>query len=163
MPSAPAGRYLRATPADELRAAFGQYASTTGWRWKIRIRALPPHEADALARPAAVVRIDLTSADARALTALLRDAADPGQGAGPRGPIGLWIGSDDAAKRVGVEASTIRGWVARRGPKTHPFPAPEAHYRGRNYWQKTTIDKWKAEQRRLDDQHRANASHLRHQ
>src|SRR5450759_4540751 len=69
----PAGR-LPAAPADELRAAFGQYASATGWRWTIRIRALPAREADALTGAAAVARIDLTSADARVLTGLLRDA-----------------------------------------------------------------------------------------
>jgi hypothetical protein len=68
------------------------------------------------------------------------------------------MGSDGAAARVGVQPGTIRGWVARHGPKAHPFPAPEASYRGRNYWQKTTIDKWKAEQRKLDDQHRARSA-----
>lgn len=109
----------------------------------------------------AVVRIDLTSTDARALSGLLRAAADPGQDSGPRGPIGLWIGSNDAARRVGVEASTIRGWVARHGPKSHPFPPPETRYRGRNYWQKATIDKWQAEQRRLDEQHRVKAGQMR--
>ena len=159
MAPAPAGRLP--APADELRAAFGQYAGATGWQWKIRVRALPAREADALTGAAAVVRIDLTAADARVLIGLLRDTADPGEGSGPRGPIGLWIGSDDAARRVGVEASTIRGWVARQGPQAHPFPPPEARYRGRNYWQKKTIDKWKAEQRRLDQQHRAKAAQAR--
>jgi hypothetical protein len=157
--SDPAGR-LPAS-ADGLRAAFGQYASATGWRWRIRVRALHAREADALTGTAAVVRIDLTAADARVLAGLLRDAADPAEGTGPRGPIGLWIGSDDAAARVGVQPSTIRGWVARRGPKAHPFPPPEARYRGRNYWQKTTIDTWKAEQRRLDQQHRAKVARAR--
>jgi predicted DNA-binding transcriptional regulator AlpA len=107
-----------------------------------------------------MVRVDLTIADARVIADLLADAADPGSGSGPRGPISLWISSEAAAERVGVQASTIRGWVARNGPKKHPFPRPE-RYGGRNYWQKTTVDKWKAEQRRLDDQHRASAGRLR--
>jgi hypothetical protein len=137
-----------------LRAAFGQYAGATGWRWKVRVRALAAQRADPLTGATVAVRIDLTRADAGVLVDLLRAAADPGEGSGPRGPIGLWIGSDDAATSVGVEASTIRGWVARHGPKMHPFPVPQARYRGRNYWQKTTIDKWRAEQRQLDERRR---------
>ena len=165
MTSSPAGRSLP-TPADELRTAFGQYASATGWRWKVRIRALPPPEPDvpdakpappdakpASAAPAAAVRIDLSREDARVLADLLLDAADP-ERPGPRGPIETWIGTSEAARRLGVEPSTIRGWVARHGPMGHPFPAPEVRYGGRSYWQKKTIDKWKAEQRRLDAQHR---------
>ena len=148
-------------PADELRAAFGLYASEVGWRWKIRIRALHPDQAAGPGAEPAVVRVDLSREDARALASLLRAAADPGRETGPRGPIELWIGSDDAARRIGVEASTIRGWVARHGPKAHPFPPPEAQYRGRNYWQKRTIDTWKAEQRRLDQQHRATSGRPR--
>jgi hypothetical protein len=109
----------------------------------------------------AVVRVDLSREDARILAALFRAAADPGGGTGPRGPIGLWIGSDEAAKKVGVEASTIRGWVACHGPRTHPFPPPGASYRGRNYWQRGTIERWQAEQRRLDEQHRASSGRSR--
>jgi hypothetical protein len=159
----PAGRSLGSGPADELGAAFGQYASAVGWRWRVRIRPLASRRAPTQGTAPAVVRIDLTREDARVLADLLQDAADPGEGPGPRGPIELWIGSDDAARRVGVEASTIRGWVARSCPKAHPFPAPEARYRGRNYWQKKTIDRWKAEQRRLDEEYRANSGNLRRQ
>jgi hypothetical protein len=144
-----------------LRAAFGQYASATGWRWKVRVRALAAQRADPLTGSTVAVRIDLTCADAGLLVDLLRAAADPGEGGGPSGPIGLWIGSDDAATRVGVEPSTIRGWVARHGPKTHPFPVPQARYRGRNYWQKKTIDTWRAEQRQLDEQRRGRSSRPR--
>jgi predicted DNA-binding transcriptional regulator AlpA len=104
-----------------------------------------------------VARINLTSADARVIADLLLEAADPGSGSGPRGPIGLWIGSAAVASRVGVQASTIRGWVAHNGPKKHPFPSPE-RYRGRNYWQKTAIDQWNAEERRLDERRRASSS-----
>jgi hypothetical protein len=46
-------------------------------------------------------------------------------------------------------------------PQAHPFSPPEVSYGGRSYWQKKTIDKWKAEQRRLDAQHRASSSHVR--
>jgi hypothetical protein len=127
----------------------------------VRISPLPAPQADPVPPEPAVARIDLTREDARVLAGLLRAAAGPGGGAGPRGPIEAWIGSGDAAGRVGVEASTIRGWVARHGPKAHPFPPPEARYRGRNYWQRATIEKWQAEQRRLDAQYRAAAGHSR--
>jgi hypothetical protein len=156
----PGRRSLPPTPADELRAAFGMYASAVGWRWKVRIRALHVSEvaAPGSGPDPAVVRIDLSRADARVLTELLRAAADPAGELGPRGPIGSWIGTGEAARRIGMEASTIRGWITRHGPKGHPFPAPEVRYGGRNYWQKTAIDRWTAEQRRLDRQHRAASS-----
>jgi len=155
--SAAGGRPAPAGPAQELRAAFAQYADFAGLPWKPKIRALPAGSAGALADAAA--RVDLTAADARVLAGLLRDAA--GQGPGPGGPAESWIGSDDVAARIGVEASTIRGWVARGGPKAHPFPPPQRRYRGRNFWQKASVDQWQAEQRRLDAQHRANARRLR--
>jgi hypothetical protein len=110
---------------------------------------------------AAVVRLDLTRADVRELSKLLHKAAGPGDSLGPSGPIGLWIGSGEAAARVGVGPSTIRGWVARHGPKAHPFPEPGATYRGRNLWQKTEIDKWARDQLRLDEQHRARPDRRR--
>ena len=161
MAAPPDGRSLPAALADDLRTAFGRYASATGWRWRVRIRALPPQDPDALNAAPAVVRIDLSREDARVLADLLLDAADPGERPGPRGPIETWIGTSEAARRLGVEAGTIRGWVSRHGPKTHPFPPPEVRYGGRSYWQKKTIDKWKAEQRWLDAQHRASPGHPR--
>jgi hypothetical protein len=146
------GRSLPA-PADELRTAFGQYASATGWRWKVRIRALPQQDPGGHSAAPAVVRIDLSRADARVLADLLLDAADPAER--PRGPIETWIGTGEAARRIGVEAGTIRGWVSRSGPRSHPFPPPDVRYGGRSYWQKKTVDAWQTEQRRLDSQYRA--------
>jgi hypothetical protein len=91
------------------------------------------------------VRIDLTDGDARALADVLHDVADLGRGSGRRGPNWLWIGSAEAANRVGVEPGTIRGWVSRHGPQEHPFPRPDKRVKGRNFWRKKTIDKWLAE------------------
>jgi hypothetical protein len=137
-------------PAEELRAAFGQYATATGWPWKVSIRPLSPSGKSAAADPP-VVRVDLNRDDARALADLLQDAAEP-EGRGPRGPIGSWIGTADAAKILDVAPSTIRGWVTRGVPKTNPFPPPDLVYRGRSYWQKKTIDKWRARRRRIEKQ-----------
>jgi hypothetical protein len=109
---------------------------------------------------APVVRLDLTRTDVRELAHLLNKAAGPAEG-GPSGPIGLWIGSGEAAARVGVEPSTIRGWVARRGPKAHPFPEPGVTYKGRNLWQKTVIDNWAREQHRIDEQRRTRPDRRR--
>jgi hypothetical protein len=100
-----------------------------------------------------VVRIDLSRDDAGALAGLILDAAAP-EGRGPRGPIGEWMGTADAAELVGVAPSTIRGWVTRDLPKTNPFPEADLLYRGRSYWQKKTIDQWRARQRRLEHQRR---------
>jgi hypothetical protein len=141
---------LPLTPDEELRAAFGQYATATGWPWKVSIRLLDPSAMAAPADPP-VVRVDLNRDDARALADLLLEAAEP-ESNGPRGPIGAWIGTADAAKIVDVVPGTIRGWVSRCGPKTHPFPQPELVYRGRSYWQKKTIDRWRARQRRIEKQ-----------
>jgi hypothetical protein len=143
---------LPTAAADELHAAFGRYASATRFRWKVRIRALSTQDSGVPNAAAAVVRIDLSHDDARALAGILLHVADPDDGPGPRGPIGTWIGSEAVARRIGVAPSTIRGWIARNGPKAHPFPQPDARYRGRNYWQKRTIDRWDARQRRLDRQ-----------
>jgi hypothetical protein len=141
---------LRLTPVEELQAAFGKYATATGWLWKVRIRPPDRSGTSAEADPP-VVRIDLNRDDARALADLLQDAAEP-EGDTPRGPIGSWIGTADAAKILDVVPSTIRGWVTRNGPKTNPFPPPDLVYRGRSYWQKRTIDKWRARQRRIEKQ-----------
>jgi hypothetical protein len=126
-----------------------KYAAATGWPWKVSIRAVEqPGLATAAADPA-VARIELSRDDARALADLLLDAAEP-DGTGPRGPIGTWIGTAEAAKSLDVAPSTIRGWITRRGPKANPFPLPDLLYHGRSYWQKKTIDKWRARRRRID-------------
>jgi hypothetical protein len=148
-----AGRSLPRTAAEELRAAFGQYATATGWLWKVSIRALDQPGSGSPGADVAVVRIELSRDDAGALAGLILDAAAP-EGRGPRGPIGEWMGTADAASRLGVAASTIRGWVNRNLPKANPFPQADLLYRGRSYWQKKTIDKWRVRQRRLENQER---------
>jgi hypothetical protein len=159
--SASARRPPQAAPASDLRAAFGQYAKAVGWPWTIRISALRPQDTGGLKTAPAAVRIDLSLEDARVLAGLLRDAADPDDDAGPRGPIERWIGTAEAAARIDVEASTIRGWISRNGPKAHPFPRPEVSHRGRSYWQKATVDKWKTDQRRLEEGYRASSGRPR--
>lgn len=151
MTDVPAGP---AHPADDLRAAFGRYASTTGWRWKASIRPLIPEDPHMAADAAPVVRIDLCAADASALTGLLLVAADPDEGPGPRGPIGSWMGTADVARRLSVAPSTIRGWISRGEPRGNPFPKPGTSYGNRSYWQKRTIDRWKAREERRNDKKR---------
>lgn len=141
---------LRLTPAEELRTAFGQYAIATGWLWKVSIRSLD-RSGGSVGTDSPVVRLDLSRDDARALADLLQDAAEP-EGHSPRGPIGSWIGTADAAKILDVVPSTIRGWLNRNGPKTNPFPPADLVYGGRSYWQRRTIDKWRARQRRIEKQ-----------
>jgi len=137
--------------AEELRAAFRQYSAATGWPWKVSIRPVVHRSTRPGERDPVVLNVALNRDDARALADLVMDAAEP-EGHGPRGPIGAWIGTADVARRVHREASTIRGWLARNGPKANPFPAPDMVYRGRSYWQKKTIDRWWARQRRIDRQ-----------
>jgi hypothetical protein len=140
--------------ARELRKAFVDYGKSARWRWKIRIYSLSPVKNGLSPAVPRVVRVDLTSDDARVLADLLNAATEPETGVPPRGPIGAWMGTEDVAARIGVQPSTIRGWVTRHGPKTHPFPAPDEKYRGRNYWKKATADGWKAEQDGRDEQRR---------
>ena len=130
--------------ARELRRAFVDYGKSVKWRWQIRIYSLSPAKDRLSSTVPRVVRVDLTSDDARVLADLLNAATEPDTGSAPRGPIGTWLGTEDVAARIGVQPSTIRGWIARHGPKTHPFPAPDEQYRGRNYWKKATADGWKA-------------------
>jgi hypothetical protein len=139
--------------AAELQAAFAQYSATTGWPWKISIRPAAQRSARPGEPDPVVVNVALNRDDARALADLVMDAAEP-EGQGPRGPIGAWIGTADVARRIHREASTLRGWLARNGPKSNPFPRPDLVYHGRSYWQKMTIDRWWARQRRIDRQPR---------
>jgi hypothetical protein len=62
-----------------------------------------------------------------------------------------------------VAEVTIRRWLSRSGPKDHPFPSPEVRYGRRNYWQKSTADKWNAEQRRLNAKYRSSQGQSRPQ
>lgn len=130
----------------ELVDAFGHYAKKVQHRWKARIHIIallesvdPVHSGRV--RPARV-RIDLPLDDAVLLAGLVRQAADlPEQQI--QGPIGSWITAADAAEILGVQTGTIRGWIARRGPKKHRFPEPDLTHRGRNYWMRSTIETWK--------------------
>jgi len=134
-------------PADELRAAFRRYSEATDSAWKVRVSPLPPPRSRSASHPSTghCVRIDLTSDDAIALAGILREAADLTAGPGRRGPNWAWIGSAEAAQRIGVKASTVRGWVATHGPRRWPFPKPDRREKGRNYWRPRTIDRWIAE------------------
>jgi hypothetical protein len=157
------------SPAEQLRQAFARYAALAEWRWRVRITPLPAHatagDSSGIVQP--VVRIDLTKADALALTTLLHAAADPGGGRAPvvineqgervsGGRTGTqWITTTQAAGLVGVQVSTVRSWIARRGPKWHPFPAPDASEQRRNYWKISVVERWKAESVRMEDERRA--------
>jgi hypothetical protein len=131
--------------ADELRGAFRQFAAASSQQWSIRITSLSQQRQQ---RGSTVgrhcVRVDLTSDDVEALARILRDAAELAADPSRRGRNWSWIGSVEAARRLGVRASTIRGWVAKRGPRAHPFPRPERQEKGRNYWRPRTIERWKA-------------------
>lgn len=98
----------------------------------------------------AAVRIDLSAEDAGTLADLLLDAA----GSAVSLDGGNWIGTAKVAKMLDVTQSTIRGWVTRNAPKENPFPQPDRSDSGRNFWDKGTIRKWRARQRRIDRRRR---------
>jgi hypothetical protein len=139
--------------AERLRAAFGQHAVTTGWPWAARVRQIAPPPGGAVRRSPAI-QVDLSSDDADALADLLLDAAESAASPDLPDPGRDWIGTARAAKMLDVAQSTIRGWVTRQGPKDNPFPQPERTDSGRNFWHKRTIRKWRARQRRLDQERR---------
>lgn len=92
------------------------------------------------------MRIDLTAEDAASLEELLLDAVEHADSQAS----GDWIGTARVAKMLDVTQGTIRGWVARHGPKENPFPQPDHTDAGCNFWHKQTIRKWRARQQRLD-------------
>jgi len=124
-----------------LYDAFWLYANAAGQSWKIKIdlatsgagTATPNH-----------IRIDLTPADAEALTALLVAAAEQSRGGGLRVGARSLIDTSDASGWLHVRPSTIRGWLSRGGPKGNPFPPPDRRYHGRSYWKRATIEAWRA-------------------
>jgi hypothetical protein len=124
-------------PARKLRAAFTRHSRATGYSWAARITVLPA--------PGQDVRLELADADANALADLLLAAAELASSGGRRGPNWSWIGSAEAARRIGVKPSTVRAWVAVRGPRNHPFPRPDQRIKGHNLWRPKTVDKWNAE------------------
>ena len=139
--------------AQQLRAAFSRYADAADIRFRARISSLPR---PASSRPTAqaIVRIDLTRADADLLTDLLNAATGRTGTHAPHDPAGSWLGTTDVARQLGVEPGTIRGWISRDGPKGHRFPQPDVRYGRRSYWQDRTVEDWKTEQQRIDAQHR---------
>jgi hypothetical protein len=149
---------LPTDPAGLLRNAFKHYAQSARWRCQVLVYPVPPSARVLRAKGSTAVRVDLTHEDASVLRALLESAAEPEDGRPPRAPIGAWIGTQDVAIRIGVKPGTVRGWIARGGPKGHPLPPPDGSYRGRNFWQKSTIDAWKAEHDRLRDGRRCSGS-----
>jgi hypothetical protein len=89
------------------------------------------------------VRLELSDDDARVLARELRAAADLYASPGRRGPNWtVWVGSEEAARMVGVDRRTIRSWVATRHPRRHPFPLPEKQFLGLNLWRRKTIKEW---------------------
>jgi len=71
-----------------------------------------------------MVRVDLTSEDALALAALV-DAANEDLSPAPGVPFSPWLDVAEAAAFAGVQPGTLRGWLARGGPKKCPFPLPD--------------------------------------
>lgn len=132
--------------ADRLRAAFGNHAIATGWRWSVSINTPAPNASAPPGRRPAAARIDLTAEDAGALAELLLDAV----GHADSQTSGDWIGTARVAKMLDVTQGTIRGWVTRNGPKDNPFPQPDHTDSGRNFWHKRTVSKWRARRRQLD-------------
>lgn len=137
-------------PVERLRAAFGEHAIATGWQWAVHIGQPAPASARPPGTRPAAVRIDLSNEDARELAELLHDSA----GRADSQNSGDWIGTTRVARMLDVAPGTIRGWVARNGPKGNPFPQPDRSDPGRSRWPKGTVSKWRARQRRLDRQRR---------
>jgi hypothetical protein len=140
-------------PGDRLSAAFREHGSATGRDWTVTVRRRPiPEEDQDRADEVLCVRVDLTAGDADALADVLQEAAELAAGPGGRGANKPLVGSSEAAKLVGVEPSTIRAWVAGRGPTKHPFPRPVVQMRGRNLWRRRAVERWKAEQDAAENQ-----------
>src|SRR5260370_7150749 len=104
--------------ARELRRAFVDYGKSVKWRWQIRIYSLSPAKDRLSSTVPRVVRVDLTSDDARVLADLLNAATEPDTGSAPRGPIGTWLGPADVAGRIRVHPSTTPRCIPRPHPPT---------------------------------------------
>jgi len=133
------GRARGADAAELLRGAFQAWPGAAGWRWTALVYPVPP-----ILRTGAptVVRVDLTAQDALALAALV-DAANKDLSPAPGVPFSPWLDLAEAAAFAGVQPATLRSWLARGGPKHHPFPQPGHRSQGSSYWQERTLRAWK--------------------
>jgi hypothetical protein len=125
-------------PHDRLSDAFRRHGDITRREWAVRVSALRRRPGPA---GAYCVSVELTAADADAL----HGAAELATPAGSRGPNWAWVLSEQAAAMVGRKSGTLRAWVAKRGPRGHPFPPPGVRLPGRNLWRRAAVEKWKAE------------------
>jgi predicted DNA-binding transcriptional regulator AlpA len=129
---------MATSPDDELREALRRHGESAGRRWRAEVYRIS--SSDGKLR---TVRMDLTSDDARALAALIHAGTGP-----PDNVMGTYLGTAAVARHIHVSQSTIRAWLARKLPKENPFPDPEPLL-GRNRWQQSVIDAWRARQRQL--------------
>jgi hypothetical protein len=128
--------------ADLLRGAFQAWPATAGWQWQALVYPVPPNARARCDGEPTVVRVDLTAPDALALAALI-DHASQNLSPAPGAPFSPWLGVAEAAAFADVQPATLRGWLARGGPKKHPFPQPDWRIRGRSYWLERTLRAWK--------------------
>ena len=133
---------------NHLRDAFWRYADAAGHRWKIKIGSPSQHADGPDVSHPEVIQIELVVDDAERLADVLTAAAAQVRGGGLRSRPGTLIGTADVAAQLHVQPATIRGWLARHGPKGNPFPAPNERYHGWSYWKQSAIDAWVANQGR---------------
>lgn len=122
------------------RDAFWRYTDAAGQRWNVKITPRTQQADSRHVVSAPGVRIELAVDDAESLAEILVAAAEQVKGGGPLAPGSL--DTIDVAGRIGVQPATIRGWLARGGPKGNPFPRPDQRVHRRAYWRKATIDAW---------------------
>jgi predicted DNA-binding transcriptional regulator AlpA len=134
----------------KLRAAFSQHAAATRRPWTAAVCELSPPLGKTPGRGARILSVELSAQDAETLTEVLIDAAERVE----RKKSGDLISTPRAARMLGVDQATIRGWIKRKGPKDNPFPDPDLTESRRNFWRKGAIKRWQERQRSLDEDRR---------
>lgn len=151
--------------AEEIRAALRHYAYMSRWSCKAQISVIDGHIVSKRGEATSpAVRVDLTSEDALMLAALLRSPGLPDYVASctPLGrpsaapipdptPGSGWLDTLEVANLIGNAPSTIRAWIARGGPKHHPFPAPCLRRPHHNFWRKAVVEEWLTQEARIMD------------
>jgi predicted DNA-binding transcriptional regulator AlpA len=135
---------------ESLQDAFKRSRHSIKWPWHVKI-SRPPSEKNAT-QHRVVVRIELTADDAAMLARIL-DRVELAPGVG-----GPWMSTAEVAELLHVTQATIRSWFISHKPKRHPFPTPEATRSGRNYWLRSTIEEWKADEDRMSTASRRSRS-----
>lgn len=125
--------------AARLRRAVRRCMKENLHAWNVRVdrnRAKEDKSPDAL-----IITVSLSQTTADVLTDSLIDKA--------------WMTTGEVAEELNVTDSTIRGWLARGGPKDNPFPPPVSYNTRPYYWHPATIRAWQKHRRQIEQQRRS--------